>query len=274
MKWFWLLLVCLQISCVPAELVTFAPGKNGALGEQELAERRIQGVDLKTSDNVNIHVLYLPNEQTDVLTIYFHGNGGNIHQRSEVLEYIRSLGSGVLGVSYRGYLNSDGTPSEKGIYKDARAALEYATNTLGYAKENIVLLGRSLGSGVAIELAQNENFAGVVLVTPFSNPRDMLLEQNWLMRLLVKNSNNYLDTAFQNSEKVKSITSFVLVVHGTADEVVPYSQGRQLYDAVPGDKLLVTINGAQHNNFGFSDSSDFDKQYWAAIAELLNRIQK
>ena len=120
------------------------------LSEQNLQSRGIRSVELTTSDKHKLHAIYLPNDHSDILTIYFHGNGGNIHQRADVLEKIRSLGSSVLGVSYRGYLFSTGTPSEKGIYEDGKAALQYALDTLGYSKKNIILFGRSLGSAVAI----------------------------------------------------------------------------------------------------------------------------
>ncbi len=258
-------------ACVSVESVTFWPEAKHQVSSERLASLDIAEVRFATNDNESIYALHLPNPTSKLLTLYFHGNGGNIHQRIGALEKLRSLGSSVLGVSYRGYLNSSGVPTAKGISKDSRAALNYAINTLGYAPADIVVLGRSLGSAVAVDLVQDQKIHAVILVTPFESPRAMLNTQSWFTRLMLKNTNNFLDTAFQTNKTIKTFNAPTLVIHGTADEVVPFGQGKTVYDLLPTKKTFLSLDGAMHSDFGYADDSETDRLYWAAIEALLRR---
>ena len=119
-----------------------------------------------TTDKVQITSLYLASTESDKLLIYFHGNAGNIYHRLPSLLQLHQFGISVIGVSYRGYGKSDGEPSEEGIYLDGQAIFQYAVEYMGFSKENIILFGRSIGTTVAINTAQNKNIRGVILVTP------------------------------------------------------------------------------------------------------------
>jgi len=265
-------LIALTTGCatILPELATFQPSNNGSKSLEELAVLNIQPASFKTRDGETLHSLYLPNPDSELLTIYFHGNGGNIHGRIGALEKLRDIGSSVFGVSYRGYLNSTGAPTEPGIYEDAKAALEYARSTLNFEEKNILVLGRSLGSAVALDLAQERNLFGIILVSPFTDSRAIFDNLGSIPRSFIKDKNNFIDTSFKNLEKSRKVLSRTLVIHGTADRIIPVELGEKVYKALPGRKKFVRLEGADHNRFGFSDSSEADKLYWAAVGTIFN----
>lgn len=194
------------------------------------------------------------------LVLYFHGNAGNIALRvPELREIAVHTGATILGCGYRGYGVSSGSPSEAGIYRDGEAALRYARETLGFAPADIVVFGRSLGSTVATHLAaRGEPFAGVLLVTPLSTGRDFGRAHMGPISAMAGRS-------FNNVERAAAITEPALIIHGDADEVIPYANGRRLHDALAGPRRLVTIRGGHHNDLEFVQP----RLYWEAFAAFV-----
>lgn len=215
-----------------------------------------------TADDKKLEAFYFKHEQvSNKLIVYFHGNAGNAYQRLDVVKQIFDLGQDVLLLSYRGYGKSTGKPSEKGIYLDGQAALTYAKDSLGYQSNNITLFGRSLGTTVAVELAQNQHFNGVILVTPLTSGKAMTKKMGLgLFQFVAGNSLNSL-------QKIPNITAPVLIVHGTQDEVTPYWMGQALFEAALGEKYMTTIQGGHHNDLQDIDSNSF----YGAITTFLNR---
>lgn len=222
----------------------------------------VRHVRYATSDGETIEgYVVAATTRPDRLVLYFHGNAGNIAQRvPELREMAQRTGAAVFGCGYRGYGTSTGAPSEAGIYRDGEAALRHARETLGFAPAQIVVLGRSLGSTVATHLAaQGGNLAGVLLVTPLSTGRDFGRAHMGPVSVMAGRS-------FDNLGRAAAITEPVLVIHGDADEVIPYANGRRLLDALPGPKRLVTIAGGHHNDLEFVDP----RAYWAAFAAFVS----
>ena len=126
-------------------------------------------VFLTASDGTSLHGWYVPGDGPTTL-VWFHGNAGNISHRVEnLLQLNRRLGVSVFIFDYRGYGRSDGKPSEKGLYLDAEAAIEYLTGELGLALEDdVILFGRSLGCGVAVEMATRYRVRAIILECPAS----------------------------------------------------------------------------------------------------------
>lgn len=240
----------------------FYPDRIATVRDEELptATRR---VTIPTADGEKLEGFFLPHEGATQLVIYFHGNGGNIAQRVPELAHIASLGANVLGVGYRGYGASTGRASESGIYRDGRAALDYAVRTLGFAPKQIVLFGRSLGTTVAIDLAAfagvHREFAGVVLVTPLTSAADMAKAHGAGGIAFLAGG------AFKSESKVAHITVPVLVIHGTSDEVIPFPQGQRIYEKLLAPKRRVVIEGGHHNDLEFRDP----EKYWGAIEQFL-----
>lgn len=193
-------------------------------------------------DGVALHGWYVPGRRTETL-VWFHGNAGNISHRLDNLRHLHNLvGVNVLLFDYRGYGQSAGTPSEAGLYADARGALAYLRGRDDVDPARIVYFGRSLGSAVAIDLAVTAPPAGLILETPFLSVREMAT------RLLPGPLTAIVPSLFDNLAKISSITAPKLFIHGDRDDLVPYEQGRRLYDAAIAPKAFFTIRGAGHND--------------------------
>lgn len=221
----------------------------------------VQHSFIRGSDRVKLECFFLPCSTSDTIVIYFHGNGGNIGQRLPELVALRSQGISVFGVGYRGYGASGGRPSEKGIYRDGETAFLHVRDSLGYGEEKIYLLGRSLGSTVAVTTARGRRLAGLILVTPLSTGNDHARSHGWGWLTFLSGN------CFDNIGKAAELHCPVLLLHGTNDEVIPYRWGRKLYDTLRTEKRLVTIEGGYHNSLEY----DNPHLYWTSIGEFIRR---
>lgn len=251
----------LLAACNPVvNFFAFHPDSSTAVPPDRLPPET-EEVFFQASDGVRLQALALRHPDARRLTIYFHGNAGNVYHRLGDLQRLRQLGTNVLALSYRGYGRSEGSPDEAGLYRDAVAAYAHAAGAMGFAPGQIILFGRSLGSTTATDLAQDKNLAGVILISPLSSAAD----QAEAMGLGF--ASTLAGDAFDNVAKIARLKAPLLVLHGTNDRVVPLSMGRKLYAAAPGEKRLEIIEGAGHNNL----SSTYAQSYWAAVAAFLRR---
>ncbi len=236
----------------------------------------VSEVYIDTADNLRLQSFFISNSSSSSIIIYFHGNAGNIYERIPELINLSKTGVSVLGIGYRGYGKSTGKLSERGIYLDGQAALRYAEKKLNYRKEKIFLCGRSLGSVVALEMARNNNYAGVVLIAPLTSGREILKAHNYgPISLLVGD-------VIDNMKKVPDISSPVLIIHGDKDEVVPWEMGEKIFSAkdevVPwemGEKIfsalknskqIVTISGGRHSDLEFVNPA----LYYGSIKQFIS----
>ena len=144
-----------------------------------------EDVWLQTEDGVRLHGWYLPRAGARRVLLFFHGNAGNISHRQATLEIFHRLGLSVLILDYRGYGRSEGRPSERGLYRDARAAWDHLVDGRGVAPSDIVLFGRSLGGAVAAELASQVQPRALILESTFSSARDLAREIYPLLSWLI-----------------------------------------------------------------------------------------
>ena len=220
----------------------------------------VKNMFITTEDGKRIQAYYFSgDEKGGKLLIYFHGNAGNLNHRIDAASKISAMGCDVLLVSYRGYAQSEGRPSEKGIYLDGKAALNYAIDSLGFPPEKIFLFGRSIGSTVGVHTARGKNLAGVILITPLSSGRELAASQFGILKFLAGRS-------FESIEKINDLKSPLLIIHGTGDEIIPIEHGLNLYNAYSGRKKLVAIEGANHNNLDHIDP----ETYYGSIKKFLN----
>jgi pimeloyl-ACP methyl ester carboxylesterase len=185
--------------------------------------------------------------------LFCHGNGGNLsHRGSQMARWQAKLNVGVLLFDYPGYGKSGGKPSEAGCYAAAEAAHDWLTRTRGVPPERVILYGGSLGGGVAIELATRHPPRALVTAAAFSSFPDMAqVKFPWLPgRYLVRNQ-------YDNVHKIAALHCPVFIAHGTADRLVPFSQGEELYRAANEPKRFFVIEGGAHNESpgaGFDDA--------------------
>ncbi len=239
--------------------ITFYPDTKSAIPEENIPDF-VSEQQILTSDGETLQAfLFRHDEEKHPLIIYFHGNAGNLYGRFEYALRLYEMNQDVLLVSYRGYSKSTGKPDEQGIFIDGESAVRYAIDNLEYEEKYITIFGRSLGTTVAVHIAQNRNFNGVILVTPLTSGKEMATAMGMgFLKFIAGNS-------FNSLEKINNIKSKVLIIHGDKDELVPYEMGKKLMDTFVGDKNMITIKGGGHN-----DLQDVDPLlFWGEIEKFL-----
>lgn len=219
-----------------------------------------EDVVLNTDDGIQLHGWFIPKQGALKTVLFFHGNAGNISHRGESIKIFHDLGLNVFIFDYRGYGQSKGKPSEKGLYQDARAAWRYLTETKGMTSDSIILFGRSLGGAVAAKLGTEVDAGHLILESTFSSASDMAKELFPLLSYVI-----YVRYDFSTAEHVKQINYPVLVIHSPEDEIIPYSLGRKVFESASQPKQLLEIEG-DHNS-GFWQSKP---QYEKKIGEFLS----
>ena len=204
-----------------------------------------------------IHGWWMANARHTAPTLlYFHGNGSNNGDLVEIASIFHSLGVSVLLIDYRGYGKSSPVfPNETRVYQDAEAAWQYLTNELEIEPQNIFVYGHSLGGAIAIELAiQYPDMAGLIVEGTFTSMRDMAEFITWLRIFPL----NWLVTQhFDSISKIKSLSTPLLILHGSEDDIVPVTMAKELFAAAPQPKQLVIIPQANHNDLPEFDDPQF-----------------
>ncbi|MBO6555364.1 MAG: alpha/beta fold hydrolase [Pseudomonadales bacterium] len=174
--------------------------------------------------------------------LYMHGNAGSVGTRADNLRKLQGAGFGVYLLGYPGYGGSEGEPTEASLMEAANAGYDHLRER-GIPSDRIVLMGESLGSAVAVKLAAERDAYALILLAPMLSvleraeasypflPVRRLLKDTWL-------SSDYIDR----------IDMPLMVVHGTADQVVPMESGFQLFHLAAQPKEFNGVKGAGHNN--------------------------
>ncbi len=200
-------------------------------------------VPLVTDDGVHLQAWYHAARASYPTILYFHGNGGNLSNRAQYFAHLSAAGFGVLGVDYRGYGASGGSPSEQGFYSDARAAVRYAQQELSLTPQRMVFYGESIGTGVAMQMAVEYKPAVLVMQSAFtalSAPASAAYP--WLpVKLLLKDR-------YDSISKLKELQSPLLVLHGEKDHIVPVGEGQELFARAPEPKQAVFYPQGGHND--------------------------
>jgi fermentation-respiration switch protein FrsA (DUF1100 family) len=199
-----------------------------------------QDVWMTARDGIRLNAWWFPKAGSRFATLFLHGNAGNVTHRIDHAHAINRAGSAVLVLDYRGYGKSNGHPTERGLCLDADAAYNKLLQ-LGYAPRQIVFQGESLGSAVAVELASRRRCAGVILESPFASLGDMAAKVLPMLGPLVVHG-------FNTRTAIRRVHTPVLVIHGDADEIVPFSQGEAVFAAANSPKEFWRIPGARHND--------------------------
>ena len=231
---------------------------------------KFEDVYFPTDDGLTLNGWFVPAPPTageaagrvaGTTLLWFHGNGGNLGHRVDDLAFLsRRLGGNLFIFDYRGYGSSQGRPSETGVYRDARAALNYLSSRPDVDPERIVFLSRSLGTAVAVELAANyQRPSGIILVSPLTSLGDMArflhpyLPMHWLA-----------GDRFNSLARISDVSSPLLIIHSEVDETVPVEQGRRLFQAANPPKEFLALTNAGHNDNLAQDG--------AAIEEALDNF--
>jgi fermentation-respiration switch protein FrsA (DUF1100 family) len=212
-------------------------------------------------DGVRLHGWWIRGAGKRAL-LFFHGNAGNIADRLERAKILHArFGLDVFLVDYRGYGFSQGSPSEEGLYRDARAVYRVAVSA-GFRSEQIVIFGESLGAAVAVDLARRSPCAGLVIEAPFlSIPEIARVHYPFVPALFVR-------SRFDNLSKIAEVAVPKLILVPELDEVVPPDHGRRLFEAARGVRELYVVPGARHNDAYVVGG----EPYWKAWEEFLSSL--
>ena len=201
-------------------------------------------IHLTTRDGERLLAWRIPPAPGAPLIVYFHGNGGGIGLRANRYAAFLAAGFGVLAVEYRGYGGSTGSPSEAGLTLDAEAA--YQAALADAPPERIVLLGESLGSGLAVKIAASHPVGAVALDSPYTSIADVaaarfpIFPVRWLLR-----------DPYRSDARIAEVKAPLLIVHGTADAVVPIRFGRRLFELATSKKTFIEVERAGHLAMGY-----------------------
>ena len=224
-------------------------------------------VSFKSADSATLTAWIIPgaNAAPDAPWVLIsHGNYGNIAYggRPQFYAWFRDLGVNLFAYDYRGYGESDGSPSEAGVYADAAAAYRYLTDSLHIRPSRIVLFGHSLGTGVTIELARHVSAAGVIVEDAYTSVVDRGQEVFPLLpiRLIAK-------SRFASIDKVGDLRLPKLFLHARDDQTIPIEHGRKLFGAAAEPKEFVELSG------GHADAYLADRaRYYGSIDAFIRRV--
>ena len=213
--------------------------------DAEVAPPGVEDCTIRTADGLDINAWWLPpaEAETGPVLLWFHGNAGNLTHRAENLALLGRGGLGVLAVDYRGYGKSQGRPSERGLYLDGEAAYRHLVSERGVAPGRIVCFGRSLGTAVALHVALKEPVGGLILESPLSSARAMARRMIPLLPVWL-----FIRSNFDNERRIRDLRVPLLVLHGDRDEIIPFEQGRAVFEAAAEPKEFYAIQGAGHND--------------------------
>jgi uncharacterized protein len=174
------------------------------------------------------------------IILYFHGNGGGLSNRADKISCFTNRGFGFLGVSYRGFEGSSGSPSESGFITDANTAYDWL-HTQGVAPKDILLIGESIGTGVAVQLAAAKEVGAIALESPYANAVDVGAASYWFFPVhwLMKDQ-------FRSEEYIKDVKAPLLITHGKQDALIPIAQGRKLFDLANKPKQFNAFESSGH----------------------------
>jgi fermentation-respiration switch protein FrsA (DUF1100 family) len=220
----------------------------------------VQVVTLPTPDGETLILWYSPARPGKPTVLYFHGNAGEIGDRPKRFGYYQSQGFGVAYLSYRGFGGSTGSISETGLITDAVTAYDWL-RAQNIDPGHIALVGESLGTGVAVQLAARHPVGAVALEAPYTATADVAARIYWWLpvRLLMRDQ-------FRSIDHIAAVTAPLLVQHGDRDAVIPFEFGERLFAAATMPwKDFVTLPGLGHDAL-------FAPETWAREAAFFAEV--
>jgi hypothetical protein len=237
------LLIVVWMMFNEASMIYFPPPRDD--GDWEHPGLEIEDAQFTSADGTKLHGWYVEHPRPKAHVLLCHGNAEHVAYLGDLLRLYRDeLQCSALAWDYRGYGKSEGTCDEQGILADGRAAQAWLAQRAGIRPGDVVIVGRSLGGGVAVDAAATVGARGLVLERTFTSMPDVAaLHYPWLpVRLLMR-------TQYNSREKIAQYHGPLLMSHGTSDDVIPYEIGRQLFDAAPSKrKTFIAEAGYGHND--------------------------
>ncbi len=213
----------------------------------------IQDVRISTPDGQTLQAWYEPPQPGKPVILFLHGQGAALELGKWRYIRMHKEGVGYLALAYRGFSGSTGSPTEKGLLTDGVAAYDWLKGQ-GFKDSDIVIHGHSLGTGVATYVATQRPARALILEAPFTAAVDVARGRYPYMPvdLLMRDT-------FKSRDRIRGVHMPLLIIHGTADTVVPYAEGKALYGLANAPKTFVTLPGSEHNTLTRDGAYDI---YW------------
>lgn len=199
-------------------------------------------LNLDSEDGARLNAIHFKCQEPKGVILYFHGNAGNLARWGEITQSFTEFNYDLVIMDYRSYGKSKGRLSESALYEDGQLFYDYVIRQ--YKEEEVILYGRSLGTGIATRLASQNNPGKIILETPYYSLKDIgqkkfpYLPVKWLLKY-----------EFNSYEYVQNISCPIVVFHGSNDEVIPLESGKKLFESIPNsDKEFYLVQGGRHNN--------------------------
>ena len=198
-------------------------------------------VFIKNSDGNKLRSVFYESPKTTKNTLLmFHGNPGPIENRFYKLNKLSKYNQNILLISWRSYSGNEGSPTETGLYDDAKSALKWLEDK-GYESKDVIVYGESLGTAVSIEITQNKAFKGIILEAPFTSMVDAAkfhypyLPVSWMLK-----------DRFMSKDKIKNINTPLFIMHAKGDSIVPFWMGEKMYELANEPKMNYFIDENEH----------------------------
>jgi fermentation-respiration switch protein FrsA (DUF1100 family) len=238
------------------DTLLYRPRSHGEYWSSPPATLQAEEVWLHSSDGILVHAWWCPHSTANAAVLFCHGNAGNLSNRAnDVLAIQRALAMSVLIFDYPGFGRSTGQPGEAGCYAAADAAYEWLAQRV--PPERIVILGQSLGGGVAVDLASRHAHGSVALFKTFTSIPDLaqklfpVLPARWLVH-----------NRFDNLDKIGRCSGPVFIAHGDSDHLIPISQAKRLFAVAHGTKRFLVLESCGHHG-------GLHPQFLTRLAEFL-----
>ena len=206
------------------------------------AQKAFKELPVKTEDGLDLKGWYAPATSQPLTLVFFHGNGDGLRTTAFITTPYMEAGYGVLLAEYRGYSGMPGSPTESGLYSDARAYLKTLISS-GVKEDDIVLFGHSLGTGVATQMASEFRVRGLILLAPYLSIAKMAQ-----VRFPIFPSEWMTVDRYENFKKIPDIHVPILMANGTRDGIIPPSQGQELFALANEPKQFWSVADGGHND--------------------------
>lgn len=231
----------------------------GDIAPEHYGLAHFQDLIINSDDGTKLQLWYHEARDNLPTIIYFHGNAGHLGERASLFDALAKQGMGVAAISYRGYGKSDGSPSEQGIYRDARAIVKWV-KARGIGLSDIAFYGESLGTGVAVKMAIEFSPKHLFLQAPYTSVVNRAAEIYWFVpvRLLIRDH-------FDSLSRIHQVRTALSIFHGRMDDVIPIAHAEMLLERANEPKRAIFFDTVGHSEF---DSQVITKHMMEALEHI------